>query len=94
MCQPGGGGVKGLSRNTCATKVHPVGDYPSFRSMKQLRLLLLPSAPPPPLPGRDAGPSLGHLNSITALKRRRGMELRFRENNAMARPALESEELS
>lgn len=43
-----GEGVKGLSRNTWATKAHPVGDNPSFRNMKQLRLLLLPSVPTPP----------------------------------------------
>ena len=61
VCQPGGGGLKRLSRNTWATKAHPVGDYPSFRSMKQLRLLLLPSVPPPTLPGRVANPSLGYL---------------------------------
>ena len=62
-----GGGGKGLSRTTWATKAHPVGDYPSFRSMKQLRLLLLPSVPPPTLPVRVANPSLGYLKWYSPL---------------------------
>ena len=40
-----------LSR-TLAKEVHPAGAYPSFCSMKQLRVLLLP-------PGWDASPSQG-----------------------------------
>lgn len=65
-----------------------------FPQHETIEVIATPLCTAPFLPGRDASPSLGHLNSITALKRWRGVELRFRENNAMARPALQSEELS
>ena len=42
-----------------ATEAHTAGAYPGFRSMKQLRVLLLP-------PGRDASPSQGNPQQYVA----------------------------
>ena len=42
---------------TRAKEAHTAGAYPGFRSMKQLRVLLLPH-------GRDASPSQGYLPAV------------------------------
>ena len=45
---------------TRAKEAHTAGAYPGFRSMKQLRVLLLP-------PGRDASPSQAYLPAVLRL---------------------------
>ena len=84
---------KRLSR-TRAKEAHTAGAYPSFYSLKQLRVLLLP-------PGWDASPSQGYPQQYVAGthfkhlggQRLCGAKTFLQGNNAIARPGRRTTDL-